>query len=138
MPSRDRTVLALLGTADTDELCRKMDAAHELADPPSHGKENALPQEEGGGVGGLSGAKDIKKGGSSSVWDKCTPCVRALAVLPTARGGGEGGYSIVLGLETNSIYLLVTGIYVYICIYICIYVYIYIHIYIIIYICVYM
>ena len=91
-----------------------MDAAHELADPPSHSKENALPQEEGGGVGGLSGAKDIKKGGSSSVWDKCTPCVRALAVLPTARGGGEGGYSIVLGLETNSIYLLVTGMYVHI------------------------
>ena len=114
-PARDRTVLTLLGTVDADELCRKMDSAHELRAPHAHepsndsgaGKENSvLAQPPRAKASGGSGAS-----ASYSHWDRRTPCVRALVILPPEGGdkGGAGGrYSIVMGLETNSIYLLVT------------------------------
>ena len=99
-PQRARTVLTLLGTIDADELCRKMDAANEPHQAPvahtgAHdGKENAV------------GSQPRGKGhsGAYSYWDHRTPCVRALSILPSDEIGRT---CIVMGLETNSIYLLV-------------------------------
>jgi len=99
-PERARTVLTLLGTIDTDELCRKMDAAHELRQAPAahakahDGKENSV------------GAQPRGKGHGDtySYWDHRTPCARALSILPSDETGRT---CIAMGLETNSIYLLV-------------------------------
>ena len=108
---RDRTVLNLRGSVDTDEVCRKMDAAHELAEPSTSaaepalrdGKENSvLTVQRGGGGGGGGGGKGRT---TLSYWDTHTACVRALALLPQ---NGNGRLSIVMGLDTNSVCLLIS------------------------------
>ena len=106
-----RTVLTLLGTVDTDELCRKMDAAHDISldAPQQGGKENASGTQQ------RERAGEKSRGAPYSYWDRRTPCVRALTILPKDEGNdrrgarGTGQHNIAIGTETNSIFLLKCG-----------------------------
>ena len=110
--AKARTILTLLGTVDANELCRKMDSAHELrrtASPdPCDAAELTLARAEGSAMAPrvtTEGKENSKP--EFAYWDQHTPCVRALAILP--RDNSEGtGLSVALGMESNDVYLLKT------------------------------